>query len=127
MNLDVGRIYIINSRNLSYGVFDGTGFIGIRTKFNYRFLDKEELDYTAFVEEETDIIVPYPIKLVTSDGAVCSRCGQFVKWDGALPPDERWYHIVKSDCPDKDFTPYSNSNIALFKFLDNVKQNLNIQ
>jgi hypothetical protein len=127
MNLEIGRIYIIKSRNLSYGIFDGNGFIGIRTKFHSRFLDKEVLNYTAFVEKETDIIVPYPIKLTTGDGAICSKCEQFVMWDGNRPSNERWYHLTKSDCPDRDFIPYHNSNTVLFKFLDDVGKNLNIE
>lgn len=42
IELKKGRIYKLNSRNLSYAVFDGnTGFIGIREKFGSRFLDME--------------------------------------------------------------------------------------
>jgi hypothetical protein len=37
-----GRVYKLESRNLSYGVWDGkSGFIGIRLKFHSRFLDTE--------------------------------------------------------------------------------------
>jgi len=35
--------YRIRSRNLEYGIFDGHGFIGIRTKFGDRYLDTEWL------------------------------------------------------------------------------------
>ncbi len=37
-----GRVYKIQSRNLTYGVFDGKdGFIGIRLKFSSRYLFTE--------------------------------------------------------------------------------------
>lgn len=37
-----GRLYRIGCRNLSLGVYDGNeGFVGIRHKFNSRFLDTE--------------------------------------------------------------------------------------
>jgi len=40
--LKKGHIYKISSRNLRYGVWDGVyGFIGIREKFNNRYLDLE--------------------------------------------------------------------------------------
>ncbi len=38
-----GRIYIVNCRNLQLAVFNGEiGFIGIRKKWNDRFLDTED-------------------------------------------------------------------------------------
>ena len=46
-----GRIYKIRCRNFSFGVCNGTdGFIGIRTKFNSRFL---------FTEYHWDTGAPY--------------------------------------------------------------------
>ena len=37
-----GSVYRLQSRNLRFGVFDGkSGFIGIRLKFNSRFLFRE--------------------------------------------------------------------------------------
>lgn len=40
--LIVGRVYKLECRNLSYGVFiGGDEFIGVRTKFGKRFLDSE--------------------------------------------------------------------------------------
>ncbi|HYM79098.1 MAG TPA: hypothetical protein VE377_24195 [Candidatus Dormibacteraeota bacterium] len=37
-----GKVYRLNSRGLSCGVWNGEeGFVGIRTKFGNRFLDKE--------------------------------------------------------------------------------------
>jgi hypothetical protein len=41
-HLQKGKVYRLQSRNLSCGVWDGeTGFIGIRCKFGSRFLETE--------------------------------------------------------------------------------------
>jgi hypothetical protein len=41
-HLQKGKVYHLQSRNLSCGVWDGEkGFIGIRRKFGSRFLEKE--------------------------------------------------------------------------------------
>lgn len=38
-----GRVYKLECRNLSFGVWDGvSGFIGVRTKFGSQFLDTED-------------------------------------------------------------------------------------
>jgi hypothetical protein len=40
--LQRGRVYRLQSRNLACGVWNGKdGFIGVRTKFGLRFLDME--------------------------------------------------------------------------------------
>ena len=43
-----GKVYRLNSRNLSIGVYNSEhkGFVGIRTKFGSRFLD-EEIEWDA--------------------------------------------------------------------------------
>jgi hypothetical protein len=47
-NLEKGGVYELRSRNLLVGVFNGNVawpcFIGIRTKFSYRYLDSEVLN-----------------------------------------------------------------------------------
>jgi hypothetical protein len=40
--LEVGRIYLLDCRNLYFGVYAGEGiFVGVREKFGDRFLDRE--------------------------------------------------------------------------------------
>lgn len=40
--LEVGRIYLLDCRNLYFGVYIGEGiFVGVRQKFGDRFLDRE--------------------------------------------------------------------------------------
>jgi hypothetical protein len=75
-----GKVYRLKSRNLAYGVWNGTNsFIGIRTKFGSRFLDEEihwDLDEnhgTALALEELGAI-PESILLDISLGTECERC-----------------------------------------------------
>jgi len=68
---EVGRVYLLNSRNLKFGVFDGNGeFIGLRHKFGDTFLAAEihwdhEGDWrgTARPVEATSFMVPASIPL----------------------------------------------------------------
>lgn len=56
------RLYRVYSRNLKFAIYDGDGgFIGIRRKFNTRFLDTEvlrELGGTLTVKEDMKIDAP---------------------------------------------------------------------
>ena len=48
-DLEVGAIYRLKARNLICGVWDGRVFIGIREKFDNRYLDTCEVPFeTAF-------------------------------------------------------------------------------
>lgn len=66
-----GRLYKIDSRNLSFGVYDGKeGFIGIRTKFGRRYLatefhwDQGPPFGTVHSIEDTAVDVPEEIEVV---------------------------------------------------------------
>lgn len=62
--LITGRVYKLESRNLSYGMWDGVnGFIGIRLKFHSRFLDTEfhwDVEDYGTVEDAVDIGIDVP-------------------------------------------------------------------
>jgi hypothetical protein len=92
-------VYRIRSRNLLVGVFDGsTGFIGIREKFNSRYL---------FTEYHWDTGAPFgtvrPLEILGELSAdidlvegfsQCQNCGRPVDFDRdrGETADERWQH-----------------------------------
>lgn len=43
-DLEVGKAYLLEARNIRIGIWDGANFHGIRTKFGNQFMD-EELHY----------------------------------------------------------------------------------
>ena len=68
-----GRVYKLESRNLSYGGGDGKrSFIGVRTKFGSRFLDEEDhwdIDNGTVGEAiDTGRDAPSEISLETQEG-----------------------------------------------------------
>jgi hypothetical protein len=72
------RVYKIESRNLSFGVWDGEqNFVGIRTKFNDRFLDEEvhyDLDdHYGTVSDAQDLGIDVPLYIRIQTGAVYER------------------------------------------------------
>jgi hypothetical protein len=116
-------VYRLHSRNLKLGVFsaDSRSFIGIRTKFGFRYLDSEihaEAGGTASPTEELQPVA-VGIPIATTLGAVCMVCDGPVKWAGP-PPPAPWVHINQSDCFDS--RPITKSNQALFAFLVKIEQ-----
>jgi len=78
--LQRGRVYRLQSRNLECGVWNGKdAFIGIRTKFGLRFLDMEihwGLSETFGTAQalETMGTMPEAISLTISLGTECGNC-----------------------------------------------------
>ena len=129
------RIYRIHSRNLILGVFDGKdAFIGIREKFNERFLFPEYhwdtgAPYgTVKPLEDTGVNVPSHISLSCYAGRTYDwhtskdiACGKPV-WKGGIG----WYFLDNSTS-DKRIIVCQDSNEELFEFLAKLEKKLNIQ
>ncbi len=130
-----GYLYKLRSRNLLYGVFDGTdGFVGIREKFDNRFLDKE-IHYSASAHYGTatpvEEIGPCPVQdLRTSLDTECGKCKakmKYVGWTADTRPEGntfpgRWMHLDKKDCGRLD--PVGPTNKPLFDWLDEKEKQL---
>ena len=146
-----GKIYSLNSRNLYLGVFDGNdSFIGIRQKFDSRYLCSEQYYGETFgtakpLKEIGE--VPSWIDLKCSLVTICSNCGRPCKWipipGTNIGKSEHipWEKYVGDDiCEDEDenddrpeyipfdfggceASPLSIPNQYLFDFLDNFKPN----
>lgn len=121
-------VYRISSRNLSFGVFqkEGNGFIGIRTKFGSRYLfteyhwDNGPPHGTVTPLEEL-MALPEDIEAKDNLGSMCEVCEKDVKFDMSRPPNERWYHVKPSECPDFNVRPLTRHNDKLFKFMEGVE------
>jgi len=72
-----GRVYRLHSRNLAFGVFDGyDGFIGIRTKFDDRYLFTEYSSErgsefgTVIVLADLGIAIPAEVAIAVDLGTI---------------------------------------------------------
>ena len=124
------RLYKLDSRNLSYGVYRASsrGFIGIRTKFGDRFLFEEyhwdtgEPHGTVRPEEATEYLLPDDIEVRESLGSECTVCGKPVEFvqvpdeESIVGRDSHWKHIPENrDC---DARPCRVPNQALFDWIE---------
>jgi hypothetical protein len=84
--LQRGRVYRLQSRNLESGVWNGKdGFVGIRTKFGQRFLDMEihwDLSETFGTAQALEALgtIPESTSLDISLGTECGNCHKSVKY-----------------------------------------------
>lgn len=124
-----GRVYLLRSRNLTVGVYDGReGFIGIRTKFGDRFLfteyhwDQGEPHGTVSGCQDTGIDVPDDIVIETSLGTVDGVTKKPVIWRGSPAGGGKgWCFADTGDPPEHDsITPTTVRNRPLFVFLDDL-------
>jgi|LauGreDrversion4_2_1035121.scaffolds.fasta_scaffold20193_8 hypothetical protein len=123
-NCKVGNIYILNSRNLGFGVFTGAGtFIGLRTKFENVFLDKElHVDRGGTARPLYHFgSVPNNIPLATSLGTYDEKTGKEVEFDKPIVDGGRGWYFVDTEVPSRDIMPCSKGNTLLFNYLKNVK------
>lgn len=111
-----GSVYKLKSRNLSVGVFDGKdSFIGIRTKFDRRFLDSEgHWDNSSFATAKPLLeigYVPDDISLSIVLKTIDSRNDREVDYD------KGWYYLDTGEY-DKNINPVNIRNKELFEFLE---------
>ena len=123
-NCKVGNIYILNSRNLEFGVFTDAGtFIGLRTKFEYIFLDKElHVDRGGTARPLYHFgSVPDNIPLATSLGTYDEKTGKAVKFDKPIVDGGRGWYFVDTEVSSRDIMPCSKDNALLFNSLKDVE------
>jgi hypothetical protein len=119
-----GRIYQLLCRNLKLGVYDGNGgFIGIRTKFGARFLDRElhwkEDEHYGTVRNaiDTSVDVPVHIEIATSLGSVDGETNRPVAFDRPIADGGRGWYFKDTGETSPAIRPYSVANKPLFNFL----------
>jgi hypothetical protein len=136
----MGRVYRLHSRNLAFGVFDGyDGFIGIRTKFGERFLDREYSGErgsqfgTVTVLADLGIAIPPEINIAVGLGTIDTTTKRPLTMDKDIEnpnfPGENklgWWRYAdtgevapttKNGC-----RATSVPNDALFEFLEKIEK-----
>jgi hypothetical protein len=120
-------IYRIRSRNLDFGVYDGNeGFIGIRQKFDSRYLFTEYLsrswggtkipfDTVTALEQVGSVDESIALKEVL--GSVCESCGKRAWWTGP-PGPAPW--ACENNCD--DVRSYAKANRELFAVMDEAEK-----
>lgn len=93
-DLEVGSVYKLRSRNLAFGVWTGSAFIGIRHKLGAEFLDEEYPMQsggafgTAVPLARVGQIEDKRILLRTHLASICEFCGvntEFINEDRSIP------------------------------------------
>lgn len=135
-----GRVYEIESRNLSYGVFNGKdGFIGIREKFGYHYLFCEYHHEqgppfgTVSPFRDTGIDVPADIPLVDHGPTLNQDNGREMVNDNSIENpnpsmkgQKGWWRYVDTGEPapsvDAGCHAIGLPNDKLFRFMQEVER-----
>lgn len=114
-------MYRLRARNLSFGVWTGSNWIGVREKFGDLFLDESEVpDYTAFPLERV-AIAPADLVLRAYLGSECRVCHRPVDFNRDRGEEwyERWQH---TDGPaDHRARSQAVRNLALFDYMTMIE------
>lgn len=117
-----GRVYKLRSRNLAFGVYDGEGgFIGIRTKFNDRYLFTE-LHWDCIIgtvrnQVDTGVDVPSDIEVKEDLGTIDRKTGRPVAYDMG----NEWFFTDTGEYSE-DIHAATKHNKSLFRFLEKVER-----
>ena len=123
------HVYRILSRNLLVGVYSEAtkGFLGIRTKFNNRYVFEEYhrdtgSPYgTVAPQEDLGIVCPEDILLKeTLSGSWDSVTGREVDFDKPVGEGGRGWFFVDTNEPDQSIMAYVKANEELFTFLEQI-------
>lgn len=118
-----GHLYEIRSRNLSYGVFDGTrGFIGIREKMDIEYLDTEYYcdgspSGTASPLIATGFDIPAGIPLRVQLDARDAVTGRTVAFDKPVQEGGRGWYFTDTNEASLAIRPHGVENQALFDWI----------
>lgn len=120
-----GHVYRLRSRNLLFGVFNGsTGFIGIREKFGARFLFTEfHYDKHGTVLPQEDLgPLPEGIEGRESEPTIDPQTDRLLEFrpDPQLPGRGKWHY--SDDGSLFEGRPHRPPNTALFEFLEQIEK-----
>lgn len=122
------RLYKIRCRNLDFGVFNGkespwAGFIGIREKFNSKYLFTEYHHETGapfgtvYSVIDTGIDMPEDLRLSDTSPTVDKASNRPVHFDKPVADGGRGWIFSDTDESDQSIQPVSYGNPELFKWL----------
>lgn len=116
-DLEFKRVYRLDSRNLSLGVYADNGcFIGLREKFGDRFLFYESVTVRRY--SATRFVVPDSISIQVTLGTKNFSTGKLIRYRGGA-----WYEL-DGDQPLKNVMPVSITNRYLIDFLEYVENEI---
>jgi hypothetical protein len=124
------HVYRIRSRNLRIGVFCAKekGFLGIRTKFNDRYVfteyhyDNGPPYGTVCPLEDLGLVLPDDVPLLeTLPGSWDSVTGREVKFDRPISDGGRGWYFLDTNEADQNIRAQVKANHALFQFLEEVE------
>lgn len=117
-------LYLINSRNLSYGVYNDQtkGFVGIRNKFgdNYLFTEyhyDNGLPFGTVFPKKELIKIPDEIELKETLGTIDHKSKRVVEFDKPVREGGKGWFYKDTGESDKNIIPISVNNGKLFDFL----------
>ena len=124
-----GRVYQIQSRHLTFGVYDGEeGFIGIREKFGHRYLfteyhwDQGPPHGTVSGQKDLGIDLPADISPKESLGIVDEETRRAVFFDRSVSQGGRGWVFCDTNEASEEIRPVEVPNHALFEFLERVQK-----
>lgn len=124
-----GRVYQIQSRNLTFGVYDGNeGFIGLRQKFGHRYLfteyhwDQGPPHGTVSGQKDLGIDLPADISPKESLGTVDEETRRAVFFDRPVSHGGRGWVFCDTNEASEEIRPVEVPNHALFEFLERVEK-----
>ncbi len=126
-----GRVYKIDCRNFSVGVYDGNeGFIGIRTKFGNSYLfteyhyDQGPPFGTVESQIDTGIDVPDTIPIDENLETLDQKTGRPIYFDVPAADGGRGWVFKDTGEEGEDIRSVSVPNQPLFEFLDKIRREL---
>lgn len=120
-------LYQINSRNLSYGIYNEQtkGFIGIRNKFGHDYLfteyhyDNGPPFGTVFPKKEL-IKIPDDLELKETLGTIDEKSKRSVKFDKPISEGGKGWLYEDNGESDRNIRPIAISNDKLFEYLNSI-------
>lgn len=120
---NVKDVYLLNSRNLKFGVFTKSGtFIGLRNKFGDIFLDQElHIDRGGTATALKKICtINDNIPLAISLGVYDLKTKLMVEFDKPISDGGKGWYFVDTGLSSQDIMPCSKQNDALFFYMKNL-------
>jgi hypothetical protein len=109
-------IYRLKARNLSYGVWNGEKFVGLRDKFGFRLDACEVPYYTAFPLEFVGML-PEGLSTVECWAPVDEETGRDVGFDRPIAEGGRGWFFVDTNEANVNIQPRGYQNQPLFDYL----------
>lgn len=119
-------VYKLVSRNLSLGIFTNNYFIGIREKFNTKYLSAEIHHDANGTAKPIELIeyTPSNLELKIFLGTYDKISGKEVKFDCPVSDGGKGWFFVENGLSSLDIIPIAKNNANLFNYLNKIQSNI---